>query len=109
MKKSKFKTSEQRQKELANEKYQKELYARWGISDNTKISRSNKEYQMKTDYRDKDKHVPSISNTTQVLCSKKPSKTYTGHLVKGIATLHKSNAVPIIDEEYMKEVARMRR
>jgi len=34
---------------------------------------------------------------------------YTGRLVKGIGTLHKSNAVPVIDEEYMKDIARMRR
>ena len=36
-------------------------------------------------------------------------KTYTGTLVKGIGTMHKSNAVPIIDEQQMKDIARMRR
>lgn len=35
--------------------------------------------------------------------------TYTGTLIKGIATMHKSNAVPIISEEQAHEVARMRR
>ena len=35
--------------------------------------------------------------------------TYTGTLIKGIATMHKSNAVPIINEEQAHEVARMRR
>lgn len=34
---------------------------------------------------------------------------YTGTLIKGIATMHKSNAVPIINEEQAIEVARMRR
>lgn len=34
---------------------------------------------------------------------------YTGTLIKGIATMHKSNAVPIINEEQAHEVARMRR
>jgi hypothetical protein len=34
---------------------------------------------------------------------------YTGTLVKGIGTMHKSNAVPIIDEEQMKDLASMRR
>jgi tRNA 2-selenouridine synthase SelU len=34
---------------------------------------------------------------------------YTGTLIKGIATMHKSNAVPIISEEQAHEVARMRR
>lgn len=37
------------------------------------------------------------------------SKKYTGTFVKGIGTMHKSNAVPIIDEEQMKDIARMRR
>jgi hypothetical protein len=34
---------------------------------------------------------------------------YTGTLVKGISTMHKSNAVPIIDREQAKEHAKMRR
>jgi len=34
---------------------------------------------------------------------------YTGTLVKGIGTMHKSNAIPIIDEEQMRDLARMRR
>ena len=37
------------------------------------------------------------------------SMKYTGTLVKGIATMHKSNAVPIIDEQQAKEVSQMRR
>jgi hypothetical protein len=37
------------------------------------------------------------------------SMKYTGTLVKGIATMHKSNAVPVIDEEQMKDISRMRR
>lgn len=34
---------------------------------------------------------------------------YTGTLVKGISTLHKSNAVPILSTDEAKEHARMRR
>lgn len=36
-------------------------------------------------------------------------KEYTGSLIKGISTLHKSNAVPIIDEQEAKDHAAMRR
>ena len=43
-----------------------------------------------------------------VACKKEPN-TYTGTLIKGIATMHKSNAVPVIDEEQMKDISRMRR
>ena len=34
---------------------------------------------------------------------------YTGTLVKGISTMHKSNAVPILNQEEAKEHASMRR
>lgn len=36
-------------------------------------------------------------------------QVYTGTLIKGIATMHKSNAVPIMNDEQAIEVARMRR
>lgn len=35
--------------------------------------------------------------------------TYTGTLIKGIATMHKSNAVPIINEKQAVEISQMRR
>ena len=40
---------------------------------------------------------------------KRESIKYTGTLVKGIATMHKSNAVPVINEDQMKDISRMRR
>jgi hypothetical protein len=45
----------------------------------------------------------------KVFTEKRESLMYTGTLVKGIATMHKSNAVPVIDEEQMKDISRMRR
>lgn len=45
------------------------------------------------------------SNST----AKKEPQKYTGTLIKGIATMHKSNAVPVIDDEQAKEISRMRR
>lgn len=43
------------------------------------------------------------------ICAKPNKKEYTGSLVKGVSTMHKSNAVPIIDESEAKEHASMRR
>lgn len=40
---------------------------------------------------------------------KRESQRYTGTLIKGIATMHKSNAVPVIDDKQAKEIAQMRR
>jgi hypothetical protein len=42
-------------------------------------------------------------------CLKVPNKVYTGTLIKGIATMHKSNAVPVINDEQAKEISSMRR
>jgi hypothetical protein len=42
-------------------------------------------------------------------CTKAPEKVYTGTKVKGIGTMHKSNAVPIFSDEEAIEIAKMRR
>ena len=39
----------------------------------------------------------------------KPSKVYTGTKVKGIATMHKSNAVPVFSDEEAIDISKMRR
>ncbi len=41
--------------------------------------------------------------------SKKERPQYTGTLVKGISTMHKSNAVPITNKEQATEISRMSR
>ena len=38
-----------------------------------------------------------------------PPKVYTGTMVKGIATMHKSNAVPVFSDEEAIETSSMRR
>jgi hypothetical protein len=43
------------------------------------------------------------------VATKKESIKYTGTLIKGIATMHKSNAIPILDEKQAREVSSMRR
>ena len=59
-------------------------------------------------YRRETPNYPSCTSTAGVAARVEPPR-YTGTLVKGIGTMHKSNAVPIIDEEQMKDIARMRR
>lgn len=48
-------------------------------------------------------------NTGFVPCTKKEANKYTGDNMKGIGTLHKSNAVPIFTNEEAKDQANMRR
>ena len=42
-------------------------------------------------------------------CTRKENPVYTGTLVKGIATMHKSNAVPVISQQEAEDISKMRR
>ena len=59
--------------------------------------------------RDADIHYASVDIGSPSVCEAPEKKEYTGTLVKGIATMHKSNAVPVIDQEQATDIANMRR
>lgn len=42
-------------------------------------------------------------------CPLKPNPVYTGDKIKGIGTMHKSNAVPVFSDQEAKDIATMRR
>jgi hypothetical protein len=48
-------------------------------------------------------------DTGWVACVKPADKEYTGTKVKGIGTMHKSNAVPIFSDEEAVDISKMRR
>lgn len=52
--------------------------------------------------------IPSLP-FTGAPCTKKENPVYTGTAIKGIGTMHKSNAVPIFTDEQAVEIATMRR
>jgi hypothetical protein len=52
--------------------------------------------------------IPSLP-FTGAPCVKKPNPVYTGTKVKGIATMHKSNAVPVFSDEEAVDISKMRR
>jgi len=54
------------------------------------------------------RNIPSLC-TGQGNATLKPSKVYTGTKVKGIATMHKSNAVPVFSNEEAQDISKMRR
>ncbi len=63
-------------------------------------------------YRRETPHIPSLNSDFKDLqnsCARKEPQRYTGTLIKGIATMHKSNAVPVIDEKQAIEISQMRR
>jgi hypothetical protein len=48
-------------------------------------------------------------DTGWVPCVKVTDQTYTGTKVKGVGTMHKSNAVPIFSDDEAKDISSMRR
>lgn len=62
--------------------------------------------------RDEGVHYPSADSVQHAPegCSAPERKEYTGDLLAGIATMHKSNAVPVMKgTEEARDIARMRR
>ena len=52
-------------------------------------------------------HIKSVDTGGNALL--KPSPVYTGTKVKGIATMHKSNAVPVFSDQEAQDISKMRR
>jgi len=100
-----------RRSELAREQ-QEALYREY----NVKTTKTNKKGFMSTSYKplynaprqDATREIKSVESTWAP-CARPPERKYTGTLIKGIATMHKSNAVPVINEEEMISISRMRR
>lgn len=63
--------------------------------------------QMATFHRETPK-VASL-DTGFVTCVKRFGNSYTGDKIKGIGTMHKSNAVPVFSDNEAKDIASMRR
>lgn len=53
-------------------------------------------------------HIKSV-DTGGGTATLPPPKVYTGTKVKGIATMHKSNAVPVFSDEEAVDISKMRR
>ena len=66
-------------------------------------------YQQPESPHKSSKQYPSVSNGMSGNTFKKEPQRYTGTLVKGIAQMHKSNAVPVIDKQSAIDIANMRR
>jgi hypothetical protein len=61
-------------------------------------------------YRREQRHYPSAGGDQFAPCLKKEQPKYTGDLIVGIGTMHKSNAVPIMrGTKQAEEIAKMRR
>lgn len=113
--KRKFASAEHARKAREQEESWKELQKRWGIeAEEKKRARAMTAPSLSSAYSLK---IPEGRNTTAHIPSRdtggnatlKAPNVYTGTKVKGIATMHKSNAVPVFSDEQAVDISRMRR
>jgi hypothetical protein len=111
--KQKFRNAEEARKARELEENWKELQKKWGIEAEKKKAKRAMSASIyvapKSVYRGSDQpKVPSLPFTGGP-CTKPEQKIYTGTKVKGIGTMHKSNAVPIFSDEEAIDISKMRR
>jgi hypothetical protein len=114
--KKKFASAEHARKARDLDESWKELQKRWGVeAEAKKRSRAMSAPSLSGNYslaipegRNTTAHMKSV-DTGLGNATLKPAKQYTGTMVKGIATMHKSNAVPVFSDEQAVDISRMRR
>tara|TARA_A100001011_G_scaffold319376_1_gene339418 strand:- start:4152 stop:4568 length:417 start_codon:yes stop_codon:yes gene_type:complete len=76
---------------------------------NKKIRKNNNEFKPHVPEKRVVKSDIKTSNTVPGACPVRPKREYTGDYIVGIATMHKSNSVPVGRKTDPKEFATMRR
>ena len=114
--KKKFASAEHKRKAEQLDNDWKELQKKWGVEQETKRrNRAMTAAPLSSSYS---LTIPAGRNTTAHIKSRDtgagnatlaPAKVYTGTKVKGIATMHKSNAVPVFSDEEAIDISKMRR
>ena len=113
--KQKFASADHKRKAEQADADWKELQKRWGVElEEKKRKRAMSAEPLSGNYS---LTVPVGRNTTAHLKSVdtggnatlKAPNVYTGTKVKGIATMHKSNAVPVFSDEEAIDISKMRR
>ena len=114
--KKKFASSEAKRKSEQLDQEWKELQKRWGVeAEEKKRTRGLAAPSLSGSYkltipegRNTTAHIKSVDTGGGSATLPAP-KIYTGTKVKGIATMHKSNAVPVFSDEEAVDISRMRR
>jgi hypothetical protein len=112
--KPKFRNAEEARKARELDASWKELQKKWAVEQDTRRQRRAMtapplagNYSLTIPEGRGTRHIPS--RDTGGTATVAPAKVYTGTKVKGIATMHKSNAVPVFSDEEAIEISRMRR
>jgi hypothetical protein len=112
--KKKFASAEHARRARELDESWQALQKKWGV-DSSKKKTTKSSNLLSSSYslqipkgRDTTAHIKSL-DTGLGNATLKPAKQYTGTKVKGIATMHKSNAVPVFSDEEAIEISKMRR
>jgi len=111
--KIKFRNADEARKSRDLDASWKELQKQWGVNAEDKkrrraMSAETLKYNLTTPADRSTRHIPSRGDGTGN-AALAPTKVYTGTKVKGIATMHKSNAVPVFSDEEAIAISSMRR
>jgi len=112
--KIKFRNAEEARKARELDEQWNALQKKWGVEAEEKkrkraMSADTLSYSLPTPIgRTNTHHIKSLNSGAGV-ATLAPIKVYTGTKVKGIATMHKSNAVPVFSNEEAQDISRMRR
>lgn len=111
--KQKFASAEHAKKARELDESWKAMQKKWGVEIEEKkrkraLVAEPLKYSLNSPNQRTTAHIPSRGDSTgnAVL---KPNPVYTGTKVKGIGTMHKSNAVPIFSDEEAVAISTMRR
>jgi hypothetical protein len=111
--KQKFASADAKRKSEQLDKEWRELQKRWGVEADERKRRRAMEaeplsYTLSVPAGRSTAHIKSLGQDSGVATLAQP-KVYTGTKVKGIATMHKSNAVPIFSDKQAIDISKMRR
>jgi hypothetical protein len=112
--KVKFRNAEEARKARELDEQWNALQKKWGVEAEEKkrkraMSAETLTYSLPTPVgRTNTHHIRSLNSGAGV-ATMAPAKVYTGTKIKGIGTMHKSNAVPIFSDEEAVAIANMRR
>jgi hypothetical protein len=112
--KVKFRNAEEARKARELDESWAKIQKQWGVeAEDKKRTRAMKAEPLSYNLsipvgRTTTHHIKSL-NSGAGIAALAPAKVYTGTKVKGIGTMHKSNAVPIFSDEEAIEISRMRR
>lgn len=112
--KPKFRNADEARKARDLDSSWKELQKKWGVEAEEKkrrraLSAEPLAYKLEIPEGRSTKNIPSLNTGEVGVTTYKPNPIYTGTKIKGIGTMHKSNAVPVFSDEEAREISSMRR